>query len=212
MSRTDAAVRRGNSLLNSISWLALAIVLLSAALPVRAVPILDQGNLAATFEGGIELSSPVLQTFTVGVSGILTGVELLVTRRDTTTASVTVSIRNQTTVLGSAQLLPTPGDALFTVYGLRSVDLTATPIVVTAGEILTIALASSTGSLPLTCDEWCRGGSLNDPYTRGSYNGISTDRDMAFATYVEQVPEPATLGLLMLALAGALRVRRGASA
>jgi hypothetical protein len=147
-------------------------------------PVLDQLNVPTSpLLGALEMSSPVFQTFTVGISGKLARVDLQLSRRIETTDTLSVTVRDGTTILGSASILPTAGDPIFGEFGIVSIDFFSSNINVDVGDELNI-LVTSSGSGVETCDEWCWGGSLGDIYAGGSHNGLNGARDMGFATYV----------------------------
>jgi hypothetical protein len=158
--------------------------------PVEVVdaPVLDQTNIPAIPAlGGLEMSSPVFQTFTVGIGGQLTGVDLQLSRLISTTATLSVSVRNGTTILGSATISPSSDDPIFGTFGVIPVDFSSFSIDVNVGDELNILVVSSESGVD-TCDEWCWGGSLENVYPDGSHNGLGGARDMGFSTYVAVAP------------------------
>lgn len=210
---------------------ALSIVVASAG--ARASPILDQSfeeNISAT--GG---SQGIAQTFTVGVTGTLTRVDIFAEQL----TAISLGI------LGTTGGVPTPFSAAlgtvpltdipFTGFGSWvSVDVSALNISVTSGDLLAWALVGTQAQV---------GGSdflvPGDRYTGGeAFSGrtivITPGKppvffppgevwapalasplvvDLAFHTYVEPtaVPEPSTLALLAAGALMLLPLRRRSS-
>ena len=217
--------------------------------PARAVPMLDQefaptlpnsagvfSDANSPFPGSLDRS----QVFTVGVTGLLTSIEVQIYRQDntvldpvlfdvrTTTSGVPTTSNTGSNVLASgslaASLVPianfsTPPD--FTIITLGGGGIS-----VTAGDQLAIALRSETpNSMPYL---WF--GEPTDDYSGGAAYRRSDGpfwfqdfiADHTFRTFVDAgdpgpgtLPEPATIALLGLGLVGlgfAARLGRGHSA
>ena len=143
----------------------------------------------------------------MGRSGLLVRVDLLLARLATTTASLTLEVRDGAAVLASRTVMPAAGDALFPEWGWQSFDLSAGAIDVRDGDVLSLVLSSAGGTRISTCEEWCWGSSDQAAYARGAYS-TSPDIDMTFVTWVDdapgRVPEPGSLPLAAAAALAAL--------
>ena len=180
-----------------------------------AAPILDQSCCSSTETSpGISTDLTRAQTFTVGLAGLLSSVELGVSG---TTVPVTIEIHPQivagtTLPLGTPLakgIIPTGASEFF------SVDISGAGLLVAPGEILSIVLlpAADVGGV------W----TAQSPglYTRGTALTTTTpnpavfvlaldptsgaERDFSFRTFVDPraVPGPDTLTLIGLGLAAA---------
>jgi len=215
----------GRGTMNGKAWVAFVVlagaVILGSADRAWALPVVDQANTAAS--SGSVGGAPVYlgQTFTVGASGRLTGVDLLIFGPPGQTGSVVLDLRGTTLVSGI--LVPAPDSvpalaeltlplsSLASSFGDQSVfshfDFSAAGIQVAPGNVLAITVYNlNPGS---------GGYILRDnfgSYTRGnecfgSHTGnwaATTNSDLSFRTYVDAalVPEPGTLALLGAGAAG----------
>lgn len=209
-----------------------AAMTLAYALPSSAAPVLDQSfdAVATGSDSGLSIVSlqSVAQTFTVGTSGLLSGVAVQVSAVTLNpsdpppTADLvfdilpTIGRTPSKTPLASglvprAQIPPTMLDVPFVF-----IDLTAFNIFVDIGDMLAIALShSSAGAY-----SWVRG--RTQPYSRGAgFVSFPTNTefrpggdDLGFQTFVDpdaivvQVSEPGTIALLGLGLIGIGFARR----
>lgn len=215
--------------------LAGALVACSLATAAHAVPTLDQASIPET--GAIPLPSEgfapggiavLSQTFTAGLSGTLTRIDLALVGSpfERADGGFTVSLRTPESV----ELFSTYVDyaAPPNVFGanwpdIPSFDLSAAAIVVAAGQQFWIVISADALDDPSGVS-WLHGAG-GTPFSYGGGDGYvsffgghptATGRDMGFRTYVDTaVPEPGAW-VLMLAgfgLAGAaLRRRRIATA
>lgn len=227
---STCAVKR--NILSTTMSLAFFGVVMVSALPAVAVPVIDQSVIYPTSGGSSSYSiyeTPtnqyvLAQTFTAGISGQLTAVNLGLF--DKAVENLTVSI------LGTSGSLPdltnpllsgtlTPSDVDNDPFSLETVDFSSYLFDVVAGEMYAIMLASTT---PFQQEHnWTRGSfdtftgddlSPADPYAGGvgyySNNGGSTwtaltdfSQDFSFQTIVDPnpVPEPGSIGFIIAGLA-----------
>jgi hypothetical protein len=207
------------NLMSTVTSLAFAAVVMAAAQPALAAPVLDQ-SVTYPASGGISAYSiyetptneyVLAQTFTAGISGQLTAVGLGLF--DKATENLTVSILGTSgglpdlaAVLASGSLTPAAVDN--DPFSLETVDFSSYLLDVVAGEMYAIMLSSTT---PFQQEyNWTRGSfdtftgddlSPADPYAGGvgyfSNNGGSTwtaltnfSQDFSFQTFVDPNPVP----------------------
>ncbi len=185
----------------------------------HAVPMLDQSYTAspdATGFVGLNNFIDRSQTFTVGISGILTQVDLLNFQRNSaTTDALLFDIR---TTSGGVPTEPDSGGNILaslslaaasvsTTFGTLSVDLSPFSVSVASGDVLAIVLSSDD---PVGGAYRWRGTSA-DGYVGGSAFdrlgatwGSTFFADHTFQTFVEStdLPLPGTLPLLGIGLVG----------
>jgi hypothetical protein len=196
----------------------------------RAAPVVDQQfvpneiTLNATFGTFNPNTVKLAQTFTVGLTGQLTEVDVAIVQFSVTPGNVFLEIR-PTLADGSPGLDPTflaqttvPAANVPSGFDpsnpLTAFDLTAANLQVTAGEQLAIVVYAN---FPGALFTWV--GATGNLYPRGSYFSEQPppdswfgqpDWDLDFRTFVDAapVPEPGTLSLLVTGL-GALLAYRG---
>jgi hypothetical protein len=207
-------------------------VVLAAGLLIGALPglsrgsvVFDQGfdptgqvTLSAGF-GGTNPNQQIAQTFQVGVSGLLTEVDVFVHRFSSfqVGGNVVFEIRNQT-----SSSLPSnnPADTLVQISipyssislssGFVKVDTSAANLQFTAGANLAIVLHADTATPSGLNYSW--GGENSNPYANGEAyeqvvgnstwaSAVGPNGDLGFMTYMStSVPEPGTISLSALGL------------
>lgn len=203
---------------------------------LTAAPILDQEYNPAVVNSGLGIGSrDRAQTFTVGLSGQLTGVELLMERFSNSIGDLTVEIRSTaggvpgnssgavlatTTVSQSLMSLGTGSGSNATFV---AADLTAAGLFVNAGDVLAIALSGNpSGEFGWFggSDNGYAGGSTywRFPGDPNNWSAFSLDREQGFRTFVDaseisEVPAPGAIGILGLGLMAVFATsrRRGIS-
>jgi hypothetical protein len=199
----------------------------------QALAVVDQQNVQVDVALGLSNvgAGNVVdwaQTFTVGLTGSLVGVDLWVTRYEVVTLPLLFDIRRAqggkpteadsgANILASAAL-PANMIPIFPVLvspstSFSHIDLTRSPVPVKAGDILAIVLRSDDPGIDGgSAYSWHNSGA--DAYPGGGsflrlftvFAGPGTF-DQNFRTYVDPVPEPSTW-LLVLGAVSLLLLRR----
>lgn len=176
-----------------------------------AFATLDQQNLS-DHPGGLVVANDrtQIQTFTVGITGLLTSIDFNVAKSSNTTASLDAALWTTDssglpeTLIASHTFSASSASLSFSLLGWDTSSLT---LAVTTGTLLALTLDSLT---PLALDEWWiwayegqyAGGKA---YTKiGPSYGEGGD-DLQFRTFVNAVPEPAHWALLLTGAALILR-------
>jgi hypothetical protein len=189
-----------------------------AAGPARAGGTLDQSNVVSTFNFDAAMVEEVsrAQTFTVGIAGLLSQVNLEIYQSTGTTVDPTFEI------LGTTGGVPDSTKPLFTTtiplsivpifdtpptgtVPMTSIDVSSAGILVTPGEVLSLALSRAAfGSPPWLLWRYGIGGYAGgDAYFSappGSPWMVQNPYEAGFQTYVSAVPEPSTAVLALIGL------------
>lgn len=172
----------------------------------------------------VDVDNDLAQTFTVGITGTLSSIDLmidsfnatddlLVDFRRTTLSGSPVESDTGSDILGSFAVAANTITALGAIT-FKNYDVSSLGIAVTAGEILAITLTSSesTGRFRWAT-KTSAGYSGGDGYLRGSDIGSTTwttfaGSDHGFRTYIQPVPVPAAIWLFGSGLLGIVGIAR----
>ncbi len=193
-----------------VGWLLFAAI-------VQAGPVIDQqhtpaGNFPAF---AVANDRTQIQTFTVGITGAVTRIDVQVSSELLTVENLVLSLWSTDAAGLPEALLATesvaPTDPAFTSTGPRPLvplDLTAGAVEVTSGELLAIELNSNAANNPPFNERylWEIGGQYDrgTAYTQIGSSFFKQSEDFHFRTFVTSVPEPGTLVLLSTGLGGLL--------
>ncbi|MHC4445535.1 MAG: hypothetical protein ACYTF1_23560, partial [Planctomycetota bacterium] len=179
---------------------------------VYSTPILDQAfdpsdnyNLSSDVRGVVDKA----QTFTVGITGVLTRVDALIYRRFNTSVDLLFDIRRTNAGVPTESdddtlaSLAVPASSVPTTIQFCTFDISSFYVSVTVGDVLAIVFRTPPGAGINETYSWV--GLLGDPYSPGSPffrnpsagfdNWSVLFGDSGFRTFVETIPEPADLSL-----------------
>lgn len=180
--------------------------------PSPGVVVLDQQNVFTSSIGdtGNGFSQEIGQTFTVGVEGQLTQVDVYLARFPFTTDNLVFRLYSTSGGLPSSQLgtdlLLAPAAVSTTAAEFESFDVTSFGVSVDVGDVLAFSITSTASTsyiLPFSETSLYAGGApvrrvLNVPPDPWQFSpGVV--RDYGFRTFVDAIPEPSALGGLLLA-------------
>jgi hypothetical protein len=211
-----------------VRTLATTVIFLSylAAGRAHAGGVLDQSNVVNTFIFDAAVASEVSrgQTFTVGLAGLLSQVNLEIYQSPNTIGSPTFEI------LGTTGGVPDNTKVLYTTtiplsdipifanpppgaFPLTSVDVSSAGIMVTPGEVLALTLSRDVVGVP----PWLlwrqgiggyTGGNSYDSIPPGSPWTIDGSYEGGFQTFVSAVPEPSAIVLALIGVGCLVRPLR----
>lgn len=181
----------------------------AAAQSCTAPELPDQDNFAVDGLGSMEVTATqsVAQTFTVGLAGLLTRVEMTLSQNrgvpteDLVFDLVTTDGTGAPTTTQIAHVV-LPPSAIPPTMGLVSVELTSLGISVSVGEVLAIVLSTNA---PGNAEDYGWRGGISGSYARGASftHGLERSRDMAFRTFVcsqDAIPTVSAWGLIVVTL------------
>jgi hypothetical protein len=183
--------------------IALSIVLLIPATTGLPQGILDQSFVPVTpnvFFYNYPIDS-IGQTFTVGLTGSLTRVEVFIASNEVQAEgdiSWTLTRIATAAVLASGTI---PYRDLDGLYSFQPCLIPEGAVIVGSGDVLGITLSSS--------HRFTWAGNNMNPYSGGSV-GFDPESDVGFRSFVTLIPEPRSISLVCLAMLVGLGSRRHA--
>lgn len=169
-------------------------VVVSTASDSAAAAVLDQDNAGpSSGAGAVANDRTQSQTLTVGTTGMLTQVNVLIYKNSNTFEDITLSVRSTTggvpdALLTSASL---PASAIGTANTLAAFDVSAAGLSFNAGDVIAIELTSLADNVAPFDERYAWRWYNDDPYAGGQRftSGVaSSNFDFAFQTFVEPAP------------------------
>jgi hypothetical protein len=196
-------------------WLAGAVLVATGGQPSLGVAVVDQSFVPSantTLVASVFDWSPKGQTFTVGIPGTLTEVDVYIARENHATSALMLGLLGTTAGVPddgqqTLSLTPIPAASVSESLGWLSIDISSYGVTVAKGEVLAIELVGTTGNNDY---QWY--GDWRATYSGGnafakypSWASLGSDYQLGFKTYVEPIPEPS--GSLLLAIGFGILVR-----
>ncbi len=184
--------------------------------------LLDQSVVVNNYQGDLTIYSDrsYAQTFTVGLAGELSRVGFQVYRTTGATGDLTLQILSTDGGTPSPNSTPPLFETIVPIGDLPTiddpnsavpitlVDVSSANIAVTPGQVLAIALRSPNGSgsppwtlWRMTADSYAGGSSFTQTInstTWGPSTILGPGQDGGFQAYVNAVPEPSSLALVLI--------------
>lgn len=187
-------LERLNVLSHPVAFVPVLLLPLAVSSPVSATQQIDQEHMPTNSLGGLEVTAnqAITQTFTVGISGTLTRVDITEIRHHRCTATADLLFQLVTTaggvpttiVLANMSVPASSVPPLNGPLGVVSIDIASFGVEVSVGDVLAIVLSTAAPGGGCT---FAWNGDIPGTYGPGSTFLFGSDnlRDMAFRTWVE---------------------------
>ena len=193
-------------------WVLGAVFAMIGIQPSLADPEVDQSfvpGAVPTLTASVFDWAPKGQTFTVGIPGTLTEVDVYIARENQATSPLMFGLLGTTGGVPddgqpTLSLMPIPAANVSETLGWLSIDLRPYGLTVAAGDVLAIELAGSTRNNDYQWyGDWhasYSGGNAYDKFP--GWTSLGSDYQLGFRTYVDPVPEPSGAWCLAVGLGG----------
>jgi len=199
-------------------WLAGTVLVATGVQASFAVSVIDQffvPGAIPTLSASVFDWAPKGQTFTVGIPGTLTEVEVYIARENQATSPLLFGLLGTTGGVPddgqpTLSLMPIPAASVSETLGWLSIDVSSHGLTVSRGDVLAIELVGTTRNNDYQWyGDWHASYSGGNAYNKfPGWTSLGSDYQLGFRTYVEPVPEPS--GTLFLAVSlGGLAVFKG---